>query len=67
MNETFKSLTRKDAESALAKELQRLLPTAPTGQREVSPSLDSTTVLNTPFSYSVEIFQGFIAYIFTAV
>ena len=36
MNETFKSLTRKDAETALATALYRLLPTAPTNQREVS-------------------------------
>ena len=36
VNETFKSLTRMDAEKQLARELQRLLPTAPTTQKEVS-------------------------------
>ena len=35
VNETFKSLTRMDAEKQLARELQRLLPTAPTTQKEV--------------------------------
>ena len=36
MNETFKSLTRKDAQKSLERELNRLLLTAPPAQKMVA-------------------------------
>lgn len=45
LNETFKSLTRKDAEKALERELNRLLHTAPAAQKKVGHSKHSVVQL----------------------
>lgn len=47
LNESFKSLTRKDAEKALERELSRLLLTAPPGHKQVSDTFGTLGIIPT--------------------